>query len=308
MNALYRAIGISKQGFHQQLDKFLSIQDEQYQLLGVILQIRKEYPTLSAREMYFMIRPVHLGRDRFEAFCFKNGFKIEKRRSFRRTTNSWGVTRFPNLLQQKELTGVNQVWVSDITYYEIDGRFYFLTFIMDLHSRRIIGYSSSENLLTENTTLPAMKMAISNRKPGSSLILHSDGGGQYYCKEFLNLIRDRGILSSMAETVYENSNAERLNGLIKNDYLIHYYPRDYSGLKKELVRAVRNYNAKPHSELKRQSPIEFETICGNVDDSQKRIGRKKTQSSSLRIAHIPHIYTTAMTKKNMLKTVNLIQA
>ena len=308
MNTLYRTLGISKQSFHQRLDKFLWMRDEEAQLLGVVLQVRKEYPALSARQMYFMLRPVYMGRDRFEAFCFKNGLKIEKKRSFRRTTNSWGVTRFPNLLGQKELKGINQVWVSDITYYQIGERFYFLTFIMDLYSRRIVGYSASENLLTEATTLPALKMALRVRAICSSMIFHSDGGGQYYCKEFLQLIREHSMSSSMAETVYENSNAERLNGLIKNDYLIHYGPMDFRSLQKELARAVRNYNTKPHSELTRLSPVDFEIKCGNVDYSQKPVHRLDSKKDRLRMAHIPDIETIIIARKNRLKTVNLIQA
>src|SRR5690349_7811036 len=308
MSEMYRIIGISKQAFHQRLDHYLSVQDEQRKLLGIVLQIRKEYPTLSARQMYFMLRPVHMGRDRFEGFCFKNGFKVERKRSFRRTTNSWGVTRFPNLLISRELKGVNQVWVSDITYYQISERFYFLTFIMDLFSRRIVGYSCSENLLTENTTLPAMDMALESRSIGSSLILHSDGGGQYYCKEFIELIRRHGIQSSMAESVYENACAERLNGLIKNDYLQHYHPVSFRALQKELSRAVRNYNLKPHSELGRLSPTEWEIKCGNMDNSQKKGTKASSTVSSLRIDHIPDISITTMVKKRRIKTVNPIQA
>jgi transposase InsO family protein len=294
MNALYRTIGISKQGFHQQLDKFLSLQDEQRQLLGIVMQIRKEYPTLSAREMYFMLRPVHMGRDHFEAFCFKNGLKIEKKRSFHRTTNSWGVTRFPNLLTEQELKGTNQIWVSDITYYRIGEKFYFLTFIMDLYSRRVVGFSASENLLTEDTTLPAMRMALSTRLVGLPLIFHSDGGGQYYCKDFIKLLCQYKIRSSMAETVYQNAHAERLNGLIKNDYLQYYAPADFKELQKQLVRAVKNYNSKPHSELKRLSPLEFEFKCGNVDKSQKNTNLTYSRTGSLRFAHITDIYMTTI--------------
>jgi transposase InsO family protein len=179
---------------------------------------------------------------------------------------------------------------------------------MDLHSRRIVGFSCSENLLTENTTLPAMKMALKSRSIKSSLILHSDGGGQYYCKEFIELIRSHSIESSMAETVYENAFAERLNGLIKNDYLRHYCPLTFSELKKELARAVRNYNSKPHSELNRLSPIEWEMKCGNMDNPQGTTIKALSKRSSLRIAHISDISITTMVKKNRLKTVNPIQA
>jgi len=181
MNEVYRVLGTSKQNFHQGVDRLLMQQMEREQLLVILYQVRKDHPKMSCRDMYRMIRPQYMGRDRFEAFCKEEGFSVELKRNFRRTTNSLGVTRFPNLVQGLKLTGVNQVWVSDITYYEMTNRFYYLTFIMDLYSRKIIGYSVSDNLLTDNTTIPALNKAINTRQGQNltSLIFHSDGGGQY---------------------------------------------------------------------------------------------------------------------------------
>ena len=138
LNKLFRSLGMTKQSFHQKLNRQLVVLEETEQLLGVVKQIRVDHPRMSSRQMYRLIRPVHLGRDKFEAFCFQNGFKVSVKRSYRRTTNSLGVTRFENLLVGRELTGVNQVWASDITYYQIGDCFYFLTFILDLYSRVIL--------------------------------------------------------------------------------------------------------------------------------------------------------------------------
>ncbi len=258
MNQLYRVIGKTKQGFHKQLNRHFHFMDEAQQLLHLIGQIRQEHPELGARQLYCMINPESMGRDKFEAFCFENGFRVVRKRSSRRTTNSLGVTRFENLLIGRELTGVNRVWVSDITYYEMEGQFYYLTFVMDLYSRYIVGYSVSRNLLTEDTTIPALKMALARRRIEPGLILHSDGGGQYYSKEFKELTAHYRIRNSMGKVAYDNPNAERINGTIKNSYLRHYDPRDFQGLKKQVARAVRNYNARPHLSLRRISPREFE--------------------------------------------------
>ncbi|MFO7296560.1 MAG: IS3 family transposase [Clostridia bacterium] len=258
MMHLYGAIGITRQGFHKRLDRHLRFMDEAQQVRRLIGQIRLDHPELGARQLYFMIKPGFMGRDKFEAFCFENGFRVVRKRSFTRTTNSLGVTRFENLLAGRELTGVNQVWVSDITYYQIEERYYYLTFIMDLYSRYIVGYSASENLLTENTTIPALRMALGRRKVEPGLILHSDGGGQYYCKEFRELTTHHQIRNSMGKTAYENPNAERVNGTIKNSYLRHYYPQNFRELKNELARAVRNYNKRPHQSLNRISPKQFD--------------------------------------------------
>jgi putative transposase len=256
---LFRALRISKQSFHQKLNRHLLLLEEMEQLLVLVKQIRKDHPRMSSRQMYRLIKPGHLGRDRFEAFCFENGFKVSVKRSYHRTTNSLGVTRFENLIQHIELTDINQIWVSDITYYRIGERFYYLTFILDLYSRVIVGVSVSGNLSTETTTIPALKMALRKRKVNSGLILHSDGGGQYYCKEWLNLTGQFKIRNSMCETPYENAHAERINGIIKNDYLVGYGPTTYSDLQAMTLRAVTNYNqVKPHRSLGNISPNQFE--------------------------------------------------
>lgn len=259
MNFLYRVIGISKQGFHQRLNRQMRVLEQSNRLLTLIGQIREDHPRMSSRMMHRLLAPAHMGRDRFEAFCFENGFKVSLKRSFHRTTNSWGVTRFDNLLAGYEVTGVNQVWVSDITYYRIGEKFYYLTFILDLFSRFIVGYSTSENMLTTDTTIPALEMALKNRKGYAGLIIHSDGGGQYYCKEWLDLTRKNKLRNSMCESVYENAHAERINGTIKNDYVVCYGPQDYKELIRMTSKAVMKYNLeRPHRSIGNVSPYQYE--------------------------------------------------
>lgn len=259
MNSLYRVVGVSKQAFHQRLDREMIHMERSKQLLVLIRQIREDHPRMSSRLMHRLIAPAHMGRDRFEAFCFENGFKVDVRRSFHRTTNSLGVTRFDNLLVDYKVTGVNQVWVSDITYYRIGEKFYYLTFILDLFSRFIVGYSTSLNLSTQETTIPALRMALGARKTKEGLIIHSDGGGQYYCKEWLAITRKNQLKNSMCESVYENPHAERINGTIKNDYLIPYGPEDYEQLVTVAGKAILKYNyERPHQSIGKISPNQFE--------------------------------------------------
>jgi putative transposase len=108
--------GTSKQNFHQQLNHWLGQKEEQAFLVPLIRQIRKEHPHMSAHLMYKKLCPKTMGRDKFEGFCFENGFKVTCPKNNRRTTDSSGVERFPNLIEGRELTGVNRVFVSDITY------------------------------------------------------------------------------------------------------------------------------------------------------------------------------------------------
>jgi putative transposase len=105
----------------------------------------------------------------------------------------------------------------------------------------------------------ALRHALKNRQPGKGLILHSDGGGQYYCKEFKQLTSHTELLNSMGKCAYDNPYAERLNGTIKNDYLIHFRPSNLQELTEMLARAVYSYNNhRPHTSLKELSPVEFE--------------------------------------------------
>ena len=261
MKDLISVYGMSRQNFYQRLARLNHRSEEEEQLLYLVHQVRKDHPRMSARTMYRMISPQTLGRDKFEQLCLGNGLRVKKQKNYRVTTNSNGVVRFPNLIQGIEVTAVNQVFVSDITYYEMNGRFYYLTFIMDLYNREIVGASESDNLRTENTTIPALRQLI--RRLGNQnlegAIFHSDGGGQYYCKEFKAITDKLKMRNSMTqEKVNENSHAERLNGVIKNDYLYPYGPNDRPALKKDLKKAVWMYNnEKPHSSLNNLTPVQF---------------------------------------------------
>jgi len=245
--------------------------EEQEQLIPLINEIRRDHPRMSARDIYYKLNPSCMGRDQFERFCMDSGYRIKKLRNYRVTTNSLGVTRFPNMIKDLEVTGVNQVFVSDITYFEIGYDIYYLTFIMDLFNREIVGWSASDNLRTESTTLPALHKLINERGRTNltSSIFHSDGGGQYYCKEFKALTKESKMINSMTEEkVYENSHAERLNGVIKNNYLYPYGPTNMTSLKKLLDKAIFMYNTgKPHKALGKLTPKSFKDTIDNEDNS-----------------------------------------
>jgi transposase InsO family protein len=200
-----------------------------------------------------------------------SGYRLKRLRNYRVTTNSLGVTRFPNHLKDTLVTRGNQVFVSDITYFDMGSSTYYLTFIMDLYNREIVGWSCSDNLRTESTSLPALHRLITERGRVNlkGAILHSDGGGQYYCNEFKALTRDLEMINSMTEEkVHENSHAERLNGIIKNNYLYPYGPTNMSSLKRLLDKAVLMYNTgKPHRALGKRSPSEFKRSIDNENNS-----------------------------------------
>ncbi|MEL6607176.1 MAG: DDE-type integrase/transposase/recombinase [Bacteroidota bacterium] len=245
------------------------------------MAIRAAHPRLSARKMYSMLQPEGLDRDQFEAFCLSQGYRVSFRRAYHRTTNSYGVKRFPNLLLDKELTGVNQAWVGDITYYRIGEQFYYLTLLMDLWSRYLVGYGVSSRLLASQTSIRALQMAFRGRGKPGGLILHSDGGGQYYSNEYLSLTAGTGILHSMGSSVYENGAAERLNGIIKSEYLSAYYPRNYGALQRCIARAVRHYNERPHQCLGLMSPQAYEQLSPTEQKEKKKQKKKNTSNNNI---------------------------
>ena len=243
------------------INRYRKNMEEEHQLLSLVHDIRKDHPTMGVRDIYYKLCPENMGRDAFEALCKRYDLMSKRDRNYRRTTDSTGVVRFNNLMETIELTSTDQLWQTDITYFEVNRKFYYLTFILDAYSRRIVGYHASKRLYTEDTTLPALWMAIilrGNRKLWK-LILHSDGGGQYYDTDFLALTKLYEITNSMCEYAWENGKAERINGIIKNNYLKHWKINNYEELVKELDRAVYLYNTeKPHIELQRMSPVAFE--------------------------------------------------
>lgn len=235
------------------------MEEENTYLIDIVRQIRKDHATMNSRAMYYKIKPQSIGRDKFEALCRDWGFLTSKPVNYRRTTYSNGVIRFDNLLASAKLSSINQAFVSDITYYELI-RFYYITFILDAYSRYIVGYSVSDRLTTESTTLPALQMAIKHRKTlPENIIFHSDGGGQYYDKDFLALTEKYKFRNSMCEYPQDNGVAERINGVIKNNYLKHWKTTSYAQLVKNVDRAVTLYNnEKPHKFLKYRTPLEIE--------------------------------------------------
>ena len=267
LNEFYKAVGVTKQGTHKMLNNYIKQLEEITLLKPLLYDIRKDHPTLSCRAMYHLINPETMGRDKFEEICKQLGLKIEMSRSKHITTDSRGVIRFDNLLVGFKPNDINQVFSSDITYYQIGESFYYITFVIDCFSRRVLGHSVSKRLSTEQTTIPALKMAIKNR--GNMLprgvIFHSDGGGQYYSKTFLSLTQEYGFKNSMCEFSYENGMVERLNGVVKNNYLKHRKIESFCQLMKEVDRTVELYNnERPHKALNYIPPKTFEKKLLNL--------------------------------------------
>lgn len=259
LNKFYMTIGTTRQNVHSSIKRLQCFKDLEQQIIHLVRIIRRDHPTMGMRTMYFKMSPLEIGRDAFEEICLRNGFKVPIRKNFRITTDSTNTRFFPNLIEKLLIDRMNQVWQSDITYYEIGGRFYYITLIQDSFTKVIVGHWASNCLRTEDTTVPALKCALKRFKNHdlSGLIFHSDGGGQYYDLEFLRLTKE--FQNSMGKSSYENAMSESLNNVVKNKYLVFRGIKSLTDLKKELDRTVELYNSeKPHSSLHNMTPYEFE--------------------------------------------------
>lgn len=258
LQEVYKLVGMSRQYYHKAILKQHRDEVMWERILEMVIEFRGEYPRSSARKIHHCLRIKEVGINRFEAFVSAQGLSVKRWRSFIKTTRP-GLTQHPNLVNGLEIDGINHLWVSDLTYFITSIVTLYIVLILDVYSRRIIGYSASNNMMVVNNQ-KALLMAFNLRKKCryENLIHHSDKGSQYDAFVYKKMLTDAGIEISMAKICLENPYAERINGIIKNDYLVAYNINTLADLKKALPKAVRSYNNYPHGNLRKQSPIEFE--------------------------------------------------
>lgn len=267
MNSLYAECGLSKQGHWEAVKRERTQRAKEPLYVGFIEDIRELHPGMGLRKMYDQFNPEGIGRDAFIALGLLAGYRIRALETPHKTTKSVKSTRYRNLLGDKKFTNVNQLWVSDLFYFPIRGKHYYVVLIMDVYSRRIVGYSASDNMRAENN-ITALNMALTLRGIKSykrSLIHHSDRGSQYISDDYTNLLESYQIDISMCMDVLENAHCERVNGTIKNEYLNRWPIDNFYQLQRRLKMAVDNYNNRLHDSLK-MTPIQFETYVNELDE------------------------------------------
>ena len=271
MKDLYSIEKISKQSHHKAVCRKQWLEEVEQTLLSSVESLREDHPRMGAKKLYKLLQPDGIGRDRFIQLLMNNGYGAKRVRNYTRTTYS-GKYHYPNLISGKVLTGVNQLWVSDITFIWVDQRWHYLTFITDVYSRKIIGYAVDKHLHAQ-ANIRALKMVFKNTKGQSlkGLIHHSDRGSQYIHREYLKMLKERGIEVSMGNKAWENAHAERINGIIKNEYLNPMLIKDFEDLKRKVKKVVSLYNKeRPHGNLLNQlSPEKYECYVQQLAAEQQ---------------------------------------
>jgi transposase InsO family protein len=260
-------INISRQAVDQYYKKALQNSLKATQFIEKAKVLRRDHPGQGCRKMALNTREYGWGRDKVEQLLLAEGFRIVYAPNYIKTTYPQYDLIFPNLIEGVKLSGINQLIQTDITYIWIKGRFYYLVLIIDVYSRRIVGYNISENMLAE-CNLKALKMMIKLRKGDSlkEMIHHSDRGSQYTSKAYLALLKKQEMKISMCKHGWENAYAERINRTIKEEYLNEMKIFTSQQLKSTVKRVIGNYNLKRmHSKLYgHMSPVEFEKYVNKL--------------------------------------------
>lgn len=270
---IFEAAGISKQAHMQYMQRREHDELVSQVVVGSILEVRGIHPKMGLKKIHKLLEPDCIGRDGFIAIGMEHNLGIKAQKSFQRTTFSCKSAWFTNMTAGLQIKDINQVWTSDITYYRIGDVFYYLTFIVDVYSRRILGWAAHTNLQAE-ANCKALSVALSGRAGYNlkGLIHHSDKGSQYISNKYLKLLSDNKIAVSMCDSVYENTHIERVNGIIKNEYLYPQAIKSFNELSHKLPDVVRLYNEeRPHWSLNLMAPAQYEKEIKKIPEELREV-------------------------------------
>jgi putative transposase len=255
--------GFSKQAYYKQNFKKSMSVIKQEQVKHEVLQLRRQMPRLGTRKLHYLLQEkfakeqIKIGRDGLFSLLRLEGLLIIKRKKYTITTNShhW-LHKYPNLITNLVLTRPEQLWVADITYLDLWDRTGYLHLITDAYSKQIMGYELCYNM-EANSTLKALRMALKRKLYNEPLIHHSDRGVQYCSKIYVQLLQKNNIEISMTENgdPYENAVAERVNGILKDEFGLGEKLKNLSEAQHQTKESIAIYNElRPHLSCQMLTP------------------------------------------------------
>ena len=266
LNALCGLFGKTRQGYYKQENTEQDTFMKQELILSAAKQIRQKAQTnrWGGRKLQELLNKelgamnMSIGRDKLFDLLRANHMLVRqrKRKYFTTQSHHW-LRKYDNLIQDKTLTQPNQLWVADITYIKSNGTVYYLYLLTDAYSQKIVGWHLSLDLKATSAEA-ALEMAITDNKTRlEGLIHHSDRGVQYCSAAYVLILETNNIAISMTKPAspQENAIAERVNGILKDEWL---YDLDVKNLKeargktKKVVGIYNDY--RPHNSLKNQTP------------------------------------------------------
>ena len=258
-------VGMSRQNYYVARRYRQRRQIDEELVVKLVQTERQVQPRLGTRKLLYLLRPewekagVSLGRDRFFNLLNDRKLLVDRKRAGPKTTNSrHSLPVFHNLIRDKEVTAPHQVWVSDLTYVRTEEGFLFASLITDMYSRKIVGGYIGDSLESIGCQ-KALEAALEQLPTGRFPIHHSDRGCQYCCHEYVERLQKRGLSISMTEEAhcYENAVAERVNGILKQEYELDATFRTQEQAREAFEQALRLYNERrPHLKLNYKTPSE----------------------------------------------------
>jgi putative transposase len=286
---LCELFGKTRQGYHKQINFIEKTALDEHLIISVVRKIRMKAKTdrWGARKLQDKVNHelncinLKIGRDRLFDLLRANNMLVRKRkRTFFTTYSHHWLRKYDNLIEGKKLTAPNQLWVSDITYIkDSNGEVYYLYLITDAYSQKIVGWNISLDLKADSALI-ALKMAITNNKDRlNNLIHHSDRGVQYCSAKYVDLLKRNNIAISMTNpgSPQENAIAERVNGILKEEWL---YSSNFGDIKngycqvKEIISIYNTY--RPHNSLNNKIPEQIHNLGFSRHKAERVIGKTFT--------------------------------
>jgi putative transposase len=270
ISALCQRVGMSRQNYYKDRRQRQRQQVDEDFIVELVKAERRDQARLGTRKLRVVLKPIleeagiSIGRDRFFETLRKHDLLLESTKSAARTTDSRHSFRvYRNLIKDMVPSRPNEVWVSDITYIRTDEGFVYLALIMDKFSRKIVGFHCGDTLEATGA-IRALNQALHQLPAGTACIHHSDRGSQYCCHAYIARLKSRKLQVSMTEEqhCYENANAERLNGILKQEYGLGQTFRRKRQAYPACAQAVNFYNTRrPHVSLDYAIPAEVHKQC-----------------------------------------------
>lgn len=239
-------------------------------------------PRIGTRKLHYMLEEVlqkhqiSIGRDKLFDLLEDYGLLIRRRKRRRAVTtdSNHPFRKYPNLIREMAVLRPNHLWVSDITYISLTHDFCYLSLVTDAYSRKIVGYCLHPTLKKEGP-VTALNMAL-RTLPGkgqNTLIHHSDRGLQYCCAQYITLLETNNLTVSMTEKgdPYENAIAERINGILKGEFMLDNDFECIETAKKVIESAINTYNQlRPHASCNYLTPEQAHQQQGILTTKWKR--------------------------------------